>query len=132
MVIICCCQYKERNSPLKEADVVNAEMKMPRRGRDDGGREGAGASHFLRFLLGDRRKVYFLRSAKIGHLSFHHDNLKFPPCHASYSCDAVLAVPTGGGRRRGLFILKVCKSCMLARHCNATCQKNHWSTHKQV
>ena len=24
--------------------------------------------HFLRFLLGDRRKVYFLRSAKIGHL----------------------------------------------------------------
>jgi len=82
VVIICCCQYKERNSPLKEADVVNAEMKMPRRGRDDGGREGAGASHFLRFLLGDRRKVYFLRSAKIGHLSFHHDNLKFPPCHA--------------------------------------------------
>ena len=26
--------------------------------------------------------------------------------------------------------LKVCKSCMDAKYCNANCQRNHWSTHK--
>jgi hypothetical protein len=26
--------------------------------------------------------------------------------------------------------LKVCKSCMLVKYCNADCQKNHWPTHK--
>ena len=26
--------------------------------------------------------------------------------------------------------LKTCKSCMLVRYCNATCQLNHWATHK--
>jgi len=26
--------------------------------------------------------------------------------------------------------LKVCKSCMLVRYCNAACQANHWPTHK--
>jgi len=26
--------------------------------------------------------------------------------------------------------LKVCKSCMRAKYCNATCQLNHWATHK--
>ena len=28
--------------------------------------------------------------------------------------------------------LKTCKSCMLVRYCNASCQRNHWSTHKQL
>ena len=27
--------------------------------------------------------------------------------------------------------LKVCKSCMQVRYCNAICQRNHWSTHKK-
>ena len=27
--------------------------------------------------------------------------------------------------------LKTCKSCMHAKYCNATCQRNHWSTHKK-
>ena len=26
--------------------------------------------------------------------------------------------------------LKVCKACMLARYCNADCQRNHWPKHK--
>jgi hypothetical protein len=26
--------------------------------------------------------------------------------------------------------LKVCKSCMLVRYCNADCQRNHWPKHK--
>ena len=28
--------------------------------------------------------------------------------------------------------LKVCKSCMDAKYCNAECQKKHWATHKAV
>ena len=28
--------------------------------------------------------------------------------------------------------LKACKSCMLARYCNANCQKNHWPKHKKA
>ena len=27
--------------------------------------------------------------------------------------------------------LKVCKACMVAKYCNADCQRNHWPTHKQ-
>ena len=27
--------------------------------------------------------------------------------------------------------LKVCKSCMFVRYCNAKCQKDHWSKHKR-
>jgi tetratricopeptide (TPR) repeat protein len=27
--------------------------------------------------------------------------------------------------------LKVCKSCMLVRYCNANCQRNHWPKHKK-
>ena len=27
--------------------------------------------------------------------------------------------------------LKVCKSCMLVKYCNAECQKNHWQKHKK-
>ena len=27
--------------------------------------------------------------------------------------------------------LKVCKSCMTVRYCNAACQRNHWPTHKK-
>ena len=27
--------------------------------------------------------------------------------------------------------LKVCKSCMFVRYCNADCQRNHWPTHKK-
>jgi hypothetical protein len=26
--------------------------------------------------------------------------------------------------------LKVCKSCMHVKYCNANCQKNHWPTHR--
>ena len=28
--------------------------------------------------------------------------------------------------------LKTCKSCMLARYCSPTCQRNHWSKHKKA
>jgi len=28
--------------------------------------------------------------------------------------------------------LKTCKLCMLVRYCNPKCQRNHWSTHKQL
>ena len=27
--------------------------------------------------------------------------------------------------------LKMCKSCMLVKYCNADCQKNHWPKHKK-
>ena len=27
--------------------------------------------------------------------------------------------------------LKMCKSCMQAKYCNAICQKTHWATHKK-
>jgi len=27
--------------------------------------------------------------------------------------------------------LKVCKACMRVKYCGATCQKNHWATHKK-
>jgi hypothetical protein len=28
--------------------------------------------------------------------------------------------------------LKACKSCMLVKYCNATCQRNHWLKHKKL
>ena len=28
--------------------------------------------------------------------------------------------------------LKMCKSCMSVKYCNAECQKKHWSTHKKI
>jgi hypothetical protein len=28
--------------------------------------------------------------------------------------------------------LQTCKSCMLVKYCNTTCQRNHWAKHKQV
>ena len=28
--------------------------------------------------------------------------------------------------------LKICKSCMQAKYCNASCQRNHWPTHKKL
>ena len=36
------------------------------------------------------------------------------------------------GEEEGGVSLKTCKSCMLVRYCNANCQRNHWSTHKQA
>jgi len=33
------------------------------------------------------------------------------------------------GKERGVS-LKACKSCMLVKYCNPSCQRNHWSTHK--
>ena len=27
--------------------------------------------------------------------------------------------------------LKACKSCMIVKYCNPTCQRNHWATHKK-
>ena len=27
--------------------------------------------------------------------------------------------------------LKACKSCMQVKYCDATCQRNHWATHKK-
>jgi tetratricopeptide (TPR) repeat protein len=34
----------------------------------------------------------------------------------------------GGG---AVVSLKTCMSCMLAKYCNATCQRNHWAKHKK-
>jgi hypothetical protein len=31
----------------------------------------------------------------------------------------------------GTVSLKMCKSCMTVRYCNANCQRNHWSIHKK-
>ena len=33
--------------------------------------------------------------------------------------------------KEGGATLKVCKSCMVAKYCNANCQRNHWPTHKK-
>ena len=33
--------------------------------------------------------------------------------------------------KEGGVSLKVCKSCMQAKYCNAECQRNHWSKHKK-
>ena len=35
------------------------------------------------------------------------------------------------GKEMGGVSLKVCKSCMLAKYCNAKCQKKHWPSHKK-
>jgi hypothetical protein len=35
-----------------------------------------------------------------------------------------------GGVAGGGISLKVCKSCMLVKYCNADCQRNHWPSHK--
>jgi len=35
------------------------------------------------------------------------------------------------GVDEGVASLKVCKSCMFARYCNAECQRKHWPTHKK-
>ena len=32
----------------------------------------------------------------------------------------------------GIASLKMCKACMLIKYCSASCQKNHWPTHKKV
>ena len=34
--------------------------------------------------------------------------------------------------KEGGISLKVCKSCMQAKYCNAECQRNHLATHKKV
>ena len=36
------------------------------------------------------------------------------------------------GEEGGGVSLKLCKSCMLVKYCNANCQRNHWPKHKQV
>jgi hypothetical protein len=36
-----------------------------------------------------------------------------------------------GEKEEGVVSLKVCKSCMSVKYCNAVCQKNHWATHKK-
>ena len=36
-----------------------------------------------------------------------------------------------GEEGEGIFSLKACTSCMLVKYCNATCQRNHWATHKK-
>ena len=46
---------------------------------------------------------------------------------ASTHCCADCGGVAGGG-----VSLKACKSCMLVRYCNASCQKNHWPTHKKL
>jgi hypothetical protein len=33
--------------------------------------------------------------------------------------------------KEGGVSLKACKSCMLVKYCNPTCQRNHWSKHKK-
>ena len=33
--------------------------------------------------------------------------------------------------KEGGATLKVCKSCMFAKYCNADCQRNHWKKHKK-
>jgi hypothetical protein len=33
---------------------------------------------------------------------------------------------------KGGVSLKACKSCMLVKYCNPTCQRNHWATHKKI
>jgi hypothetical protein len=33
---------------------------------------------------------------------------------------------------KGGVSLKACKSCMLVKYCNPTCQRNHWPTHKKI
>ena len=33
--------------------------------------------------------------------------------------------------KEGGATLKVCKSCMFAKYCNANCQRNHWKKHKK-
>jgi MYND finger len=43
------------------------------------------------------------------------------------SCCAECGKEDGGG----VVSLKTCKSCMLVKYCNATCQRNHWATHKK-
>jgi len=32
---------------------------------------------------------------------------------------------------QGVFARHVCKACMQVKYCDATCQKNHWATHKK-
>jgi len=34
------------------------------------------------------------------------------------------------GEEEGGGSLKTCKSCMLVKYCDASCQRNHWPTHK--
>ena len=36
-----------------------------------------------------------------------------------------------GEEEGGAVSLKMCKSCMLVKYCNATCQRNHWAKHKK-
>ena len=45
--------------------------------------------------------------------------------------DALIRCCAECGVDEGVASLKVCKSCMFARYCNADCQRNHWPTHKQ-
>ena len=50
----------------------------------------------------------------------HRDN-------ATAHCCAECGKAEGGG----VASLKVCKSCMRVKYCNAECQKKHWPTHKK-
>ena len=42
-------------------------------------------------------------------------------------CCADCGSEAGGG-----VSLKMCKSCMVSKYCNAECQKNHWPKHKNI
>ena len=42
-------------------------------------------------------------------------------------CCADCGSEAGGG-----VSLKMCKSCMVSKYCNANCQKNHWPKHKNI
>jgi len=49
-----------------------------------------------------------------------HQHLGDATTHCSAECG-----------KEGGATLKVCKSCMVAKYCNANCQRNHWPKHKK-
>jgi hypothetical protein len=48
----------------------------------------------------------------------------------NYGMNQINACCAECGKEGGIS-LKVCKSCMLVKYCNAECQKNHWPKHKK-
>jgi hypothetical protein len=52
------------------------------------------------------------------------NNMKVTP-HSTHCC-----ADCGSVAGEGL-TLKACKACMLAKYCNAECQRNHWPKHKK-
>ena len=66
-----------------------------------------------------RRECDMICAVAVDRMNYHRDN-------ATAHCCAGCGKAEGGG----LVSLKVCKSCMLAKYCNAACQRKHWPTHK--